>query len=147
MKTVLPLVYVLNYNINPTFLGGKVSFITCMKNLLKYFNAVSHSQNQLVVTRSTSSQAFARNINLQCSPRFFFISSGHTSKIHSSPKPVQQGEQTIYTPPPLLLPCPDYVVGNIIQGGKQCKPIFINLSLLAMWQIIDQYTFDQAGSN
>ena len=78
---------------------------------------------------------------------FFFISSGHTSKIHSSPKPVQQGEQTIYNPPPLLFPCPDYVVGNIIQGGKQCKPIFINLSLLAMWQIIDQYTYDQAGSN
>lgn len=61
------------------------------------------------------------------------------------------GRTNYLYPPPLLLPCPfssiDYVVGNIIQGGKQCKPIFINLSLLAMWQIIDQYTYDQAGSN
>lgn len=84
---------------------------------------VSHSQNQLVVTRSTSSQAFARNINLQCSPRFFFLSLQVILQKYILLRNQFNRENKLFIPPPpLLLPCPfssiDYVVGNIIQGGS-----------------------------
>lgn len=83
---------------------------------------VSHSQNQLVVTRSTSSQAFARNINLQCSPRFFFYLFRSYFKNTFFSETSSTGRTNYLYPPPLLLPCPfssiDYVVGNIIQGGS-----------------------------